>query len=112
MSYEDQPENHPDPRIRKLGEQIYEINQRELELERRSSAEASGYGRTDLDRAKYWLERAQNSEAHSAALEEMRRIDPHFRPTQGPYAEKLRKDAEESWRQSVKHFKKSLGSQR
>ncbi len=107
MGYEDQPQNHPDPRVRKLAKQVNEINQAELELERRASREASSPGRSDVDRAQYWLEKAQNSEAHAAAIEEIHKIDPSIPAAQGPYAEKLRKDAKESWRQSVQHFKKS-----
>jgi hypothetical protein len=102
------PYNHSNPSVRRLIQEVQELNQRGLELDRMSSREASSHGMTDPQRAAYWLDKSQNSEAHAEALEAIRRIDPSFPPTQGTYSEELRKDAQDARRQAAIHIQKSI----
>ena len=103
MKYNDNPEDHPDPQMRKLGERLTEINQKELALERG----AGSPGRTDLDRIRYWSERAQNAEDHRAVLQAMHGTDPTFRTAEvTSYIEKLGHEADDSQEQAYKHVQK------
>jgi hypothetical protein len=82
-------QEHPNPRIRKLDKDLTDLGRRADALDDWSSATSSrGAGKTAAERATYHAARGQIVNEKLAALKEVQRTDPSFRP--GDVAEGIR----------------------